>query len=364
MKGNILQLYSKRCIHVSKHSYEKYLIILLVLVFPLSTKRSQTIEFELKDNLTIQAWSKVQNILAVGTAKGSLILVDFKTDQKLPILGKHGKKITQLVWSKSNLIGVGSIDGAITINNDHGDTIHAQKLRSEPIALKFGSMKSDTKVHEEDTISCLLEQEVIFLWRFTTDEQSELSFQTKYGKIVNYEWYGDGYLAIGFDSGRVIGVSTHMAEIGTEIFNIEDHSDFLSSMKITADLSKLVTTGEGSVRIHTTSNMKVVDQIIPIEDDTAGGFRDVALSDSGNLVAACSNNGTLYVYLTELNVLGASCSNRLAFLSSLNEVTLFETGTTKNDTKKIQLKMEPTFLGLGPYHFCSGINNRSGMLSN
>ena len=74
------------------------------------------------------------------------------------------------------------------------------------------------------------------------------------------------------------------------------------------------TLGEGSVRIHTTSNMKVVDQIIPIEDDTAGGFRDVALSDSGNLVAACSNNGTLYVYLTELNVLGASCSNRLAFL--------------------------------------------------
>lgn len=131
----------------------------LVLVFPLSTKRSQTIEFELKDNLTIQAWSKIQNTLAVGTAKGSLILVDFKTDQKLPILGKHGKKITQLVWSKSNLIGVGSIDGAITINNDHGDTIHAQKLRSEPIALKFGAMKSDTKVHEEDTISCLLEQE-------------------------------------------------------------------------------------------------------------------------------------------------------------------------------------------------------------
>ena len=41
-------------------------------------------------------------------------------------------------------------------------------------------------------------------------------------------------------------MSTHMAEIGTEIFNVDDHSEFLSAMQITNDLSKLVTTGEGN----------------------------------------------------------------------------------------------------------------------
>ena len=94
------------------------------MVYHTSTKRSKTVEFELKDYLTVQAWSKINPMLAVGTAKGSLILVDFKSDQKLPILGKHGKRISQVTWSRSNLIGLASIDGSVTINNDDGDTLH------------------------------------------------------------------------------------------------------------------------------------------------------------------------------------------------------------------------------------------------
>ena len=46
--------------------------------------------------------------------------------------------------------------------------------------------------------------------------------------------------------------------------------------------------------------------MVPIEDETAGGFRDVSLSDSGNMVSATANNGNVYVYLTELNVLGSA----------------------------------------------------------
>ena len=193
----------------------------------------------------------------------------------------------------------------LTVNNEQGDTLHQQKLRSEPVQLKFGSMKSDVKSHDDDTISCLLDSHIIFLWRFTTDEQSELSFQAKYGKIINYEWYGDGYITIGFDSGRLIGVSTHMAEIGTEIFNIEDHPDLLTQTRITPDQSRVVTAGESSLRIHSTGNMKVVDQIINIEDETAGGFKYIGLSESGALIAASTATGSVYVYLTELNVLGS-----------------------------------------------------------
>ena len=87
----------------------------------------------------------------------------------------------------------------------------------------------------------------------------------------------------------------------------------------------MVTAGESSLRIHATGNMKVVDQIINIEDETAGGFNLIALSDSGALIAAGTATGSVYVYLTELNVLGSACGAKLAFLSSLNEVTLFET---------------------------------------
>ena len=75
-------------------------------------------------------------------------------------------------------------------------------------------------------------------------------------------------------------------------------------MKLTNDLQKLATAGEDSIRIHSTSNLKVVDSIIPIADETAGGFRTLAWSDNGALLAALSNAGTLYIYLTELSVVG------------------------------------------------------------
>ena len=122
-------------------------------------------------------------------------------------------------------------------------------------------------------------------------------------------------------------------------------------------MQKLATAGEDSIRIHSTNNLKVVDSIIPIADETAGGFRNLAWSDNGALLAALSNSGTLYVYLTELSVVGKSCGNRLGYLTSLSEVTVFEVGVKQ--TRKISMDLEPTFVGVGPYHLAAGMNNKA-----
>lgn len=41
----------------------------------------------------------------------------------------------------------------------------------------------------------------------------ELMFENKYGKIVDYTIFGDGYLVIGFSEGYVAHISTHRKEI-------------------------------------------------------------------------------------------------------------------------------------------------------
>lgn len=41
----------------------------------------------------------------------------------------------------------------------------------------------------------------------------ELMFENKYGKIVDYSLFGDGYLVIGFSEGYVAHISTHKKEI-------------------------------------------------------------------------------------------------------------------------------------------------------
>ena len=41
----------------------------------------------------------------------------------------------------------------------------------------------------------------------------QLQFEAKYGKIVDYSLFGDGYIVIGFSSGYLSHVSAHTKEI-------------------------------------------------------------------------------------------------------------------------------------------------------
>lgn len=47
----------------------------------------------------------------------------------------------------------------------------------------------------------------------------ELVFEAKYGKIIDYNLFGDGYIVIGFTEGYVAHISTHIKELSKEIIN-------------------------------------------------------------------------------------------------------------------------------------------------
>ncbi len=46
-------------------------------------------------------------------------------------------------------------------------------------------------------------------------------FQSRYGSIQAYHWFGDGYILIGFSAGFFVVISTHMKEIGQELFQVQ-----------------------------------------------------------------------------------------------------------------------------------------------
>ena len=78
------------------------------------------------------------------------------TFRKIPILGKHTRRITCGAWSQQNLLALGSQDNSITISNSEGDTIRQTTLRNEPADISFSEMKGDKRsTLGENTVSVL-----------------------------------------------------------------------------------------------------------------------------------------------------------------------------------------------------------------
>ena len=103
-------------------------------------------------------------------------------------------------------------------------------------------------------------------------------------------------------------------------------------------------------------------------------------SEDGQLLAVSTNKGNLHVFLSKLPVIGSAYHSRVAYLTSLMEVTVASVldqpgGTTftgiifikcaltglfvaGQSTLTVGAEIEPSFVCLGPYHLALGMNNR------
>ena len=74
---------------------------------------------------------------------------------------------------------------------------------------------------KENTVSLIVGGKTLYLFNLYDPENPiELAFQTRYGSIVAYNWFGDGYILLGFNAGFFVVISTHMKEIGQELFQV------------------------------------------------------------------------------------------------------------------------------------------------
>lgn len=74
----------------------------------------------------------------------------------------------------------------------------------------------------------------------------ELAFQPHYGAMVTYKWFGDGYILIGFSAGYFISISTHLKEVGQELFQIRNHKNYLSDIAVCEVTDKIASCGDNT----------------------------------------------------------------------------------------------------------------------
>ncbi|XP_068448207.1 WD repeat-containing protein 19 [Clinocottus analis] len=322
-------------------------------------KTSQIESGMTRDQMSFILWSKTGPLLAVGTVKGNLLIYNQQTLVKIPVKGKHTEKITCGCWSVQNLLALGSDDKTLTISNEKGDTISQTTVQGKPAEINFSVMKTNERSGQgENTVSLSVDNKMLMLYNINDPENPfNLTFQPHYGHIVSYRWYGDGYILIGFSHGYFVVISTHIREIGHEIYQAHNHRDSLNSVAISPAINKAASCGDNSIKIHELSELNDISNVVQLDDETKG-LDQLNWTDDGQLLAVSTQKGTLHVFLTKLPILGGSFGTRLAYLTSLLEVTV--SNQLEGETPvAIQVEVEPTFIAMGPFHVAVGMNNRA-----
>lgn len=114
----------------------------------------------------------------------------------------------------------GSEDKIITVSNYNSDTVHESvSVKLEPRNIKWANPKTDDREAGQKTITAVMSQKSLLMFELGSKKTPlELVFEQKYGKIVDYRLFGDGYIVVGFSEGNVAHISTHMKEMSRMAF--------------------------------------------------------------------------------------------------------------------------------------------------
>lgn len=342
----------------------------VIPLWSLSSKKVLPLETNLRDP-TFLSWSKTGPQLAIGTAKGSLLIYNKTRKQKIPVVGKHSKMITCGAWSRNgNKLVLGSDDKTLTISNETGDTLLHTEIKHVPLETHFTFNKSSAaykSTNDDNVVSANLNGKSLLLYNIMDEKEDpmELTFAAgdngrgcKYGDVVSHHWFEEGLLLVGFSGGYLLSVSTNAHDLGEEKYARKFHNNNLNTFAYNPQLQRAATAGDDGVRVVDTRDFTEsrADYISP-EDLEDGRVTALSWSPDGQILTVGTNAGNVYNFLAKMAVLYASHRTSVAYLSSLREIAVVDT-VRRGRPIDITVKLEPSLLALGANHLAAGMNNR------
>ncbi|KAJ1448620.1 hypothetical protein M885DRAFT_538620 [Pelagophyceae sp. CCMP2097] len=337
-----------------------------VAIWNMQYREVTRLDTGLKDP-SFMKWSGAGPQLVVGTCKGSVLVYNRLTRKKVPVLGKHPRKITCGAWSSTNKLALGSEDCTLTLSNDAGDTVEQTELKHAPTELLFATQKTSAQHspdgHQVEThLSINMGGQSLLLYDLNDpDNPLELAFQQRYGKIVRHEWFGDGFMMLGFSEGFLVVISTHISEIGEELFSGRFHHKALFDIAYSPTLKYAAVAGELGVKLVEMHGFKDLKREAIATDAVIGAVDRVKWSPDGQILTASTRSGVVLAFLARMPIVHASAGTTVAYLSSLKEISVVDTAPSADGASKqavvFGVSLEPAFVSVGPAHVAVGMNN-------
>eukprot|EP00617_Octactis_speculum_P020661 CAMPEP_0185754848 /NCGR_PEP_ID=MMETSP1174-20130828/13434_1 /TAXON_ID=35687 /ORGANISM="Dictyocha speculum, Strain CCMP1381" /LENGTH=339 /DNA_ID=CAMNT_0028433223 /DNA_START=180 /DNA_END=1199 /DNA_ORIENTATION=- len=263
----------------------------IVVLWHAKTGLTRHLDTNMKD-LTFMKWAKSGDLLALGTAKGALLIYNQRTNKKKEAAGRHKRRIVCGDWNDNDTLAYASEDRQITICDAQGEIIDQVKVKYRPQIVSFGGKL----LTPGSIVSVNMEGRTILLYNLLEkDDALELAFQSRYGTIVNYRWFGDGYVMAGFSSGFVVVISTHMHEIGREQYCGKFHDDELRDIAHCPVTNRVASCGDKCVKLIDMNDWKEVKAFV-IDKETSS-LDCLAWTNDGRLLSVSSKSGCLYTFV-------------------------------------------------------------------
>lgn len=337
----------------------------MVPLWSISSRRVVPLETNLKDP-TFVAWSKTGPQLAVGTEKGSLLIYNKSRKQKIPIVGKHSKRITCGAWSEGgNKLVLGANDRTITVSNEGGDTLLHTELKYSPSEISFTNSRPGSR--EEDLVSANLGGKSLLLYNIMDEKEDpmELTFAPrengggcKYGDLIHHHWCGENLALVGFSGGYLVAVSTSANALGEEKFCMKFHPTAMTNFAYNPQLKRVATAGDDGIHIVDVRDFKELKgDFISHEDIENGRVTYLAWTPDGQILTVATSAGNVYSFLAKMSVLFAVSKATVGYLSSLREISIVD-AVKRSRPVDVTIKLEPAFIALGARHVAAGMNNR------
>ncbi|KAJ8556762.1 hypothetical protein ON010_g9203 [Phytophthora cinnamomi] len=193
--------------------------------------------------------------LAIGTNRGQVYIYDHATGTKTQVASKHKRRILCGDWNLEDKFAFGSEDRQITICLPSGRTFDQVKIKASPQSVTFGGKTED----KDAILSVNMGGKTILLYDLNERENAlELAFQARYGNIVSYQWFGNGYIIAGFSSGYVVIISTHLNEIGQEQYCAKFHEHSLREIVYNEANGTVATCGDNCIKVVRMSDWKEI----------------------------------------------------------------------------------------------------------
>lgn len=153
--------------------------------------------------------------------------------------------------------------------------------------LQFGGKSED----KDSILSVNMSGKTILLYDLNERENAlELAFQPRYGTIVAYQWFGNGFIIAGFSSGYVVIISTHLNEIGQEQYCAKFHEYSLREISYNEANGTVATCGDNCIKVVRMSDWKEI-AVEYLESDVPSSASSSGASVSADLSLGVGSNG-------------------------------------------------------------------------